>query len=266
MTVHLVVAGPGHGDLLTLRAAHLLGRADVVIYDRLVGEEIFDMITPWAERIGVGKDPNGQSVPQEEINEILVEKGRSHDCVVRLKGGDPYVFGRGGEEAIALDAAGVTCEVVPGITSAIAGPAAAGIPVTHRGTSSGFTVITGFQNPANPQRLDWDAVARLGTTLVIVMGATKAAIIGERLLNAGVPHSTPVAVITRASTPEQTTTRLELAKLGEQEIENPSVIVVGPAAALDLAQVRLDPEQSENLLLSNEPTHRTSALPNPLGE
>lgn len=160
----------------------------------------------------------------------------------------------------------MTCEVVPGITSAIAGPAAAGIPVTHRGTSSGFTVITGFQNPANPQRLDWDAVARLGTTLVIVMGATKAAIIGERLLNAGAPPSTPVAVITRASTPEQTTTRLELAKLGEQEIENPSVIVVGPAAALDLAQVRLDPEQSENLLLSNEPTHRTSALPNPLGE
>lgn len=235
MTVYLVGAGPGDADLLTVRAARLLARADVVVFDRLVGADIFDMIAPWAELIDVGKDPNGKSVPQEEINRILIEKGLESDCVVRLKGGDPYVFGRGGEEALALDSAGIACSVVPGITSAIAGPAAAGIPVTHRGTSSGFTVITGFQNPNNTQHIDWDAVSRLGTTLIILMGASRSATIRDSLLDGGSPADTPVAVITKATTPDQRSVRLTLDELGQSPIDNPSIIVVGPAAALELA-------------------------------
>ena len=237
MTVHLVGAGPGDADLLTLRAERLLGQADVVIYDRLVGSAIFDMIAPWAERIDVGKDPYGKSVPQDEINRILVDKGRRYEHVVRLKGGDPYVFGRGGEEALVLADAGIDCDVVPGITSAIAGPAAAGIPVTHRGTSSGFTVITGFQNPDNEQRLDWDAIARIGTTLVILMGASQARAIRQRLIDSGAPISTPVAIITNATTAEQKAVRLTLGQLGESTIENPSIIVIGPAAGLELAAI-----------------------------
>ena len=243
MTVYLVGAGPGDADLLTLRAARLLGRADVVVHDRLIGPDVFAMIAPWAERIDVGKDPFGHSVPQENINQILIEQGGRHGTVVRLKGGDPYVFGRGGEEAEALISAGITVEVVPGITSALAGPAAAGIPVTHRGTSSGFTVVTGFQNPDNPQRLDWDAVARLGTTLVILMGASRAHEIRDRLLAGGAPQDTPVAVVTRATAPDQLTQRLLLDDLGTSPIENPSIIVVGPAAALELASVVLPEDQ-----------------------
>ena len=237
MTVYLVGAGPGDAELLTLRAARLLAIADVVIYDRLVGGDVLDMIAPWAESIAVGKDPYGKSVPQAEINKLLIDKGAIHDCVVRLKGGDPYVFGRGGEESVALGDAGISCEVVPGISSAIAGPAAAGIPVTHRATSSGFTVITGFQSPSNPQRLDWGAVAQLGTTLVILMGAARASIIRESLVAGGAPDSTPVAVITKATTPEQTVLRISLRELGNRPIENPSILVVGPAAALELAEV-----------------------------
>ena len=237
MPVYLVGAGPGDADLLTLRAARLLASADVVVHDRLVGADVLDMIAPWAERIDVGKDPYGVSVPQSEINQILVEKGLSGRLVVRLKGGDPYVFGRGGEEALALGAAGIESEVVPGITSAIAGPAAAGIPVTHRGVSSGFTVITGFQDPDNQQRLDWQAAAKLGITLVILMGASRAAQIRDRLLDGGAPSETSVAVVTRATMPDQTVARCSLSELGDRPVENPSIIVVGPAAALDLAAI-----------------------------
>jgi uroporphyrin-III C-methyltransferase len=237
MPVYLVGAGPGDADLLTLRAARLLARADVVVYDRLVGADVLDMIAPWAERIDVGKDPYGVTIPQSEINQILVEQGLSDRLVVRLKGGDPYVFGRGGEEALALGAVGIESEVVPGITSAIAGPAAAGIPVTHRGVSSGFTVITGFQDPNTSQRLDWNAAAKLGTTLVILMGASRAAQIRDRLLDGGAPSETPVAVVTRATMPDQSVARGSLSELGDQPIENPSIIVVGPAASLDLAAV-----------------------------
>lgn len=237
MTVHLVGAGPGDPDLLTVRAARLLGGADVVIHDRLVGSGIMEMIAPWAQRIDVGKDPNGKSVPQVEINRLLVEHGRGEGRVIRLKGGDPFVFGRGGEEALALADAGIACEIVPGITSAIAGPAAAGIPVTHRGLSSGFTVITGHQNPDNPQRLDWDALATLGTTLVVLMGAARASEIRTRLLDGGAPADTPVAIVTRATWPDQTTVRCVLGDLGNAVVENPSIIVVGPTAELELGDV-----------------------------
>jgi len=132
MTVHLVGAGPGDPELLTVKAMRLLMKADVIVYDRLVSQEILNMAPPWAEMINVGKDPNGLRTTQERINEILIDRGAVFETVVRLKGGDPFVFGRGGEEAIAVEAAGIAVTVVPGITSSIAAPAAAGIPVTHR--------------------------------------------------------------------------------------------------------------------------------------
>lgn len=147
MTVHLVGAGPGDPDLLTVRAVRLLERADVVVYDRLIDPRVLELAPPWAERVDVGKRPGAPANAQSKINDILVDRGRRFECVVRLKGGDPFVFGRGGEEALELRAAGIDVAEVPGITSAIAAPAAAGIPVTMRGISSGFTVVTAHQDP-----------------------------------------------------------------------------------------------------------------------
>jgi len=231
MTVHLIGAGPGDPDLLTLRAARLLGDADVIVHDRLIGEEIFEFAAPWAQRIDVGKDPNGASTSQDEINRILIDTGRRYQTVVRLKGGDPFVFGRGGEEAQALRGAAVAVEVVPGITSAIAAPAAAGISVTDRNLSSGFTVITAHQHPDTDRMLDWDALARLGTTLVILMGAKRARVIGERLIAAGMPADTPAATVTSATTVGQSVAHLTLDQLGVEPVRNPAVIVIGDVAA-----------------------------------
>ncbi len=241
MTVYLVGAGPGDPDLLTLRAARLLGEADVVVHDRLVGPQVLDMIAPWAERIDVGKDPDGIRTTQDRINELLVDRGRRHETVVRLKGGDPFVFGRGGEEAVALGAAGVAVQVVPGITSAIAGPATAGVPVTHRGLSSAFTVVTAHQDPNGEQDLDWDALARIGSTLVILMGARRAASVRHRLLAAGMAADTPVTIVVSATTPQQRTFRLRLDALGATTVPNPAVIVVGAVAANDVLAAMPDP-------------------------
>ena len=160
MTVYLVGAGPGDPDLLTIKAAKLLQRADVVIYDRLIEPAVLELAPPWAEMIDAGKRPGAPANAQTRINDVLIDRGRRFECVVRLKGGDPFVFGRGGEEALELRAAGIDVEEVPGITSAIAAPAAAGIPVTMRGLSSGFTVITGHQDP-NTER--WARLGRAGS-------------------------------------------------------------------------------------------------------
>ena len=231
MTVHLVGAGPGDPDLLTLRAARLLQRADVVVFDRLVDDRIVALTPPWAERIDVGKRPGGPVDAQDRINDVLVDSGRRHDCVVRLKGGDPFVFGRGGEEALELRAAGIDVEEVPGITSAIAAPAAAGVPVTMRGISSGFTVVTAHHDPAGDPTLDWDALARTGTTLVILMGASRTAFISERLLAGGMAPTTPVAIVHAATTADQHVQRTTLAGLADCRVVNPSTLVVGEVAA-----------------------------------
>ncbi|MBW3669109.1 MAG: uroporphyrinogen-III C-methyltransferase, partial [Actinobacteria bacterium] len=164
VTVYLVGAGPGDPGLITVRGAEVLRRADVVVYDRLSVSTLLDLAPPTAERISVGKTPRGPSTSQEEINALLVERGKSGQEVVRLKGGDPFVFARGGEEARALLDAGVPFEIVPGITSAIAAPAYAGVPVTHRGMSTSFTVVTGHEDPWAATETDWDAVARVGGT------------------------------------------------------------------------------------------------------
>ncbi len=249
MTVYLVGAGPGAADLLTLRAARLLGKADVVIHDRLVGEEIFDFIAPWAERIDVGKDPHGRVTSQDEINRLLVRAGKRGGTVVRLKGGDPFIFGRGGEEALALQAAGLDVAVVPGISSSVAAPAMAGVSVTQRGLSSGFTVLTGHQDPKTARPIDWDAAARLGTTLVVLMGARRAAEISLRLQEGGMAPETPVAVITNATTPDQTVAYLPLIALGERPVVNPAVIVIGEVAGSPV----LDPQDPTLRQIISEP-------------
>jgi uroporphyrinogen III methyltransferase/synthase len=235
VTVYLVGAGPGDPGLLTRRGAELLARADVVVHDRLSAAELLDLAPAGAERIDVGKAPRHHRLTQEQINDLLVERGRSGQTVVRLKGGDPFVFARGSEEAHALAEAGIDYEVVPGITSALAVPAYAGIPVTQRFSSTSFTVVTGHEDPASGDgTVDWDAVARTGGTLVILMGVGRWPRIAERLLAAGLAPDTPAAAVRWGSRPEQATTRATLATLGDHDLAAPSVIVVGAVAAESL--------------------------------
>ena len=238
MTVYLVGAGPGDPGLLTVRAAELLRDCDVVVHDRLVSSEILAMVPLWAERVDVGKRPGG-GVTQATINDILVDRGSRYECVVRLKGGDPHVFGRAAEELIALRDAGIAAEVIPGVSSALAAPAAVGIPLTTRMASSGFTVITAHQDPANDRTLNWDALAQLGTTLVILMGAARATAIRDRLIAGGMLATTPVAIIGNATRLDQTELRTTLAQLGTEPIHNPATIVIGDVAALDLRSIVL---------------------------
>lgn len=234
MTVYLVGAGPGDPDLLTLRAASLLARADVIVHDRLIDHRVLASAAPWAELVDVGKTPGSPCHSQSEINHVLVDRGRHFKTVVRLKGGDPFVFGRGGEEAEHLRAHGIAVEVVPGVSSSIAAPAAAGIPVTMRGIASGVTVVTAHQDPAKENGLDWDALARAGTTLVVLMGAARARSVSQRLIAGGMRPDMPVAVITSATNPDQLIDRTTLAELGEMPVCNPSTIVIGEVAALDV--------------------------------
>jgi uroporphyrin-III C-methyltransferase len=232
VTVHLVGAGPGDPELLTVRAARLLAEADVVVHDALVGDGVFALVNPAAEQIDVGKRP-GQGVPQELINTLLVTLGESGRTIVRLKGGDPYVFGRGGEEAQALLDAGVPFEVVPGVTSAVAAPAAAGVPVTHRGVSAAVTVVTGHRRAGEPD-IDWRSLAKVGGTIVVLMGVSQRAHIAAELVAGGLTPDTPVAAVRSATTTDQVTVRCRLDELGVAEVESPAVIVVGPVAAFDL--------------------------------
>jgi uroporphyrin-III C-methyltransferase len=234
VTVYLVGAGPGDPDLLTLRAASLLARAEVIVHDRLVDPRLLASASSWAELVDVGKSPGSRRNSQDEINAILVDRGQRHDTVVRLKGGDPFVFGRGGEEAEALRAAGIDVEVVPGISSAVAAPAAAGIPVTMRHVASGVSIVTAHQDPHNDRQLDWTALARAGTTLVILMGAARARSIAERLIAGGMRADMPVAIVTSATCDDQCVERLTLDQLGRVPVRNPSVIVVGDVAARDV--------------------------------
>lgn len=234
MTVYLVGAGPGHPDLVTVRGAALLGRADVVVHDRLIPYELLDLVPPGAEVVDVGKVP-GQPIRQDDINALLVDRGRSRDVVVRLKGGDPFVFGRGGEEVEALRAAGVEVEVVPGVTSAFAAPLAAGIPVTHRGLSTSVTVVTGHVgDPSAPGGVDWEALGRAGGTLVVLMGMSGRAAIAGELLASGRPGDTPVAVVHWGTTDRQQVARTTLAGLAAVDLPAPAAIVIGPVAGLEL--------------------------------
>ncbi len=235
MTVYLVGAGPGDPGLLTVRGAEVLAAADVVVYDRLSVASLLELAPAGAERISVGKTPRGPSFPQSDINALLVDKGRAGLEVVRLKGGDPFVFARGAEEAEALGAAGVPFEVVPGVTSAAAVPAYAGVPLTARGRATSFTVVTGHQEPGAASETDWEALAGVGGTIVVVMGVATRAAVARRLLAGGLAPETPVASVQWGTRPDQRTVRTTLQGLASAEIDPPAVIVIGEVAELDLA-------------------------------
>ena len=234
MTVYLVGAGPGDPGLLTVRGAEVLSRADVVVFDRLSVSSLLDLAPAGAERISVGKARGEATIPQDEINALLVQRGSAGQAVVRLKGGDPFVFARGGEEAAALLAAGVPFEVVPGITSAVAVPAYAGVPVTHRGLSTSFTVVTGHEDPWAAKDTDWDAVARVGGTIVVLMGVATRGAIAARLMEGGLAADTPVAAVRWGTRPEQRSVRTTLGGLGATALDPPATIVFGAVAGLDL--------------------------------
>src|SRR3954465_5453161 len=211
--VYLVGAGPGDPGLMTRRALELIASADAILYDRLIPPGALDGVRPGADLRYVGKQPGGHAMEQDDINALLVELGRAGGEVVRLKGGDPFVFGRGGEEAQALAAAGIPFEVVPAVTAGVAAPAYAGIPVPHRDDASAVAFITGHEDPAKPESaLDWDALARFPGTLVFYMGVKQLPEISKRLIDAGRDAEMPAAVIERGTLPGQ---RSVVATLGE---------------------------------------------------
>jgi uroporphyrinogen III methyltransferase / synthase len=234
---YLVGAGPGDPGLMTRRALELIAEADVILHDRLIPRGALDGARPDAELRYVGKEPGAPALPQEEINALLVELARAGKRVVRLKGGDPFVFGRGGEEAEALAAAGVPFEVVPGVTAGVAAPAYAGIPVTHREAASAVAFVTGHEDPEKPaSALDWDALARFPGTLVLYMGVKNLPLIAERLIAAGRDGDEPAAVVERGTQPGQRTLVDTLrglpARVADEGIRPPSITVVGPVARL----------------------------------
>src|SRR5690348_10372088 len=206
VTVYLVGAGPGDPGLLTVRGRELLERCDALVYDRLADPRIVALAPAGAERTYAGKGPNRHALSQEQINDLLVELGGRCRCVVRLKGGDPFIFGRGGEEALALEEAGIEWEVVPGISSAYAVPAYAGIPVTQRGMAAQFTVVTGHEDPDKESSdLDWTSLAATPGTLVFLMGVRSLAGNAARLIEHGMSRDTPAAVISQGTRPGQRT-------------------------------------------------------------
>jgi uroporphyrin-III C-methyltransferase/precorrin-2 dehydrogenase/sirohydrochlorin ferrochelatase len=230
--VALVGSGPGDPELITVKGRRLLAAADVVVADRLVPGALLGELRPDAEFVDAAKIPYGPSTAQEEINRILVDRATAGRFVVRLKGGDPYVFGRGGEEALACARAGVPVLVVPGVTSSIAAPALAGIPVTHRGVAHEFTVVSGHVPPDSPESLvDWTALARLRGTLVVLMGLKNLPLIAERLLAGGRPAGTPAALVQEGSTDAQRVLRSTLGAVAADAaaagIRSPAVVVIG---------------------------------------
>ncbi|WP_224333283.1 uroporphyrinogen-III C-methyltransferase [Haloprofundus halobius] len=233
-TVYLVGSGPGDPDLLTVKARHLLDEADVVLHDKLPGSEILDQI-PEEKREDVGKRAGGEWTPQEYTNKRLVELAREGKRVVRLKGGDPFVFGRGGEEAEHLASEEVPFEVVPGITSAIGGPAVAGIPVTHRDHASSVSFVTGHEDPTKEESaVNWEALAATGGTIVVLMGVGKLPDYTKALRDAGMDPHTPVALVERATWPDMRVATGTLETVVDvcdaAGIEPPAITVVGDVA------------------------------------
>ncbi len=235
-SVVLVGAGPGDPDLLTVRAAREIARADVIFADRLVGAGILELASPDARIVSVGKSKGEHSVPQDQIHERLIEAAREGMRVVRLKGGDPFVFGRGGEEVEALRAAGVPVEVVPGVSAAMGCAAALQIPLTHRDLAQAVTFVTGHAALGKEPKLDWDSLAKANQTVVVYMGVGTAGAISTRLIAHGRDADTPVAVIENGTRPNQRTVYGALGDLPDliasSGIEGPAVLVIGEVAAL----------------------------------
>ncbi len=236
--VWLVGAGPGDPDLLTVRAARLIAAADVVVHDGLVDARTLALVPANAQRISVAKKRDRHTMAQEDINALLVRLAREGHSVVRLKGGDPFVFGRGGEELQACRAANVPCAVVPGVSAALGCAAEAGLPLTHRDFASAVTFVAGTCQGLRQQ--DWRGLAGPGRTLVVYMGVTTAAMIAEKLMADGVSPDTPVAVLERGTLPGRRALRTLLAGLGpmvdRMQVASPAVLVVGKVAALAEAE------------------------------
>jgi len=237
--VWLVGAGPGDPELLTIKAARVLGGADVLVHDRLVSQDILDLAPPSARRLYVGKRKSSHSLPQEDVNDLLVALALEGFQVVRLKGGDPFLFGRGGEELLACRAAGVDCEVVPGISAAVAASASVGAPLTHRGLAQAVTFVTGHASiaadgAAKEPDLDWAALAKANHTVAVYMGLSTAPMIAARLILAGRSGATPVVVVENASRAEERRVLTTLAGLPEavRELDGPAILIIGEVAAL----------------------------------
>lgn len=229
--VYLVGAGPGDPDLITLKGIKCIQKADVILYDRLISKELLHYAKPSADLIYCGKLPNYHTLQQETINHFLVKYAKQKKVVVRLKGGDPFVFGRGGEEAEVLSSQGISFEIVPGITSGIAAPAYAGIPVTYRDVSTSFAIITGHQRTGVPNDVDWESLAKGVDTLAIYMGMSNLPYICDQLIKHGKKLDTPVALVHWGTTEEQQTligrlnNIVDMAK--KEKIKNPSIIIIG---------------------------------------
>jgi uroporphyrin-III C-methyltransferase len=237
--VYLVGSGPGDPEHMTVKARRLLREADVVLHDKLPGPAIIDLV-PEGNRVDVGKRAHGERTPQSEINQMMVDHAREGETVVRLKGGDPTVFARGGEEMTYLAEAGVPFEVVPGVTSAIAGPGVAGIPITHRDHASNVTVVTGHEDPTKEESaVDWEALAAAGGTIVVLMGVTRLPAYSRALIEAGMDPETPVAMVERATWTDQRVATGTLDTIvdarDEVGIEPPALTIIG-----DVAGVRED--------------------------
>ena len=235
-SVAIVGAGPGDPGLITVRGVELLRHAEVVVYDRLVNAKLLDEAPAAARRVFAGKACGAHALSQREINALLIAEALGGHRVVRLKGGDAFVFGRGAEEALALAEAGIPFEVVPGVTSAVAVPAAAGIPLTHRGVASSFAVVTGHQEAGGASRVDWSRLARGVDTLVILMGLGTLGPIARELMAHGRDPQTPAALIERGTTEAQRTVTTTLAELpqaaAEAALESPVVAIIGDVVAL----------------------------------
>jgi len=253
--VFLVGAGPGDPDLISIKGLRLLRRAEVVIYDRLIPCELLSETRPKAELIDAGKQPTRHRLAQEEINAILLDRALKGCDVVRLKGGDPLIFGRGGEEALACREHGIPFEIVPGVSSAFAVPAYAGIPLTHRHISSAFTVITGHEDPAKPESsVNYRALAQLGGTIVIMMGVNRLGEITDQLQKHGMDGEIPAAVIEWGATPRQRAIIGKLETIAgsarEQDIQPPAITVVGDVVRLRGAGVAWFDLLPEDVLLA----------------
>lgn len=263
--VYLIGAGPGDPGLITVKGLEFIKQCDTIIYDRLGTYQLLEMVKPDCRRIYVGKQAGSHYKKQTEINEILVEEGRKGNMVVRLKGGDPFVFGRGGEEVTALLEAGIPFQVIPGITSAVAVPEVCGIPVTHRGTSRSFHVITGHKQ-ADIHRSDegvsndYDYIRNQEGTSVFLMGLNRLPQIIERLVQTGAAENTPVAVISKGTMPGQRIVRGDIQtiadKVTEAKLESPAIIVVGENAALDFTAPNRGPLQNVHVGLVGTPKLR----------
>lgn len=234
--VHIVGAGPGDPELLTLKAFRLIQNADIVFHDRLVSDEIMDLVRRDATRVSVGKAKANHSVPQAEIHDLMIKAAREGKRVVRLKGGDPFIFGRGGEEVEALRGAGIEASVVPGISSALGCAASAGLPLTHRDHAQTLTFVTGHAKSGDVPDLDWDSLAKPAQTVVVFMGVGTAPTISEKLIHAGRASSTPVAVIENGTRPNEIRVFGTLAELPQlisrAGIKGPALLVIGEVSAI----------------------------------